>query len=198
MSSIVCPRRFLCLYYITANLCTNLASRLKLSPNRPKWSSTWPMSPRSSIGCAKYNFQAYWTFSANRAPILRRYWHYHHVDQNKLVVDARHAGVELVHPNWFLSLWSLWGKLCTYLTSRLTISPSGSNRASIWPRNLGVPSGLAKKNCMPMVRSVKTVHLSDAEINTVSMWTKANFDLTNVTYEYHRVRTKWFLSPLHI
>jgi hypothetical protein len=30
---------------------TYLASSLALSPNGPKWDSTWPTSPRSFIGC---------------------------------------------------------------------------------------------------------------------------------------------------
>jgi hypothetical protein len=50
--------------------CTFLAPTLTLSPNGPKWDFTWPMSPRSSIGCVRNDFWAYDTFSANRAPIL--------------------------------------------------------------------------------------------------------------------------------
>jgi hypothetical protein len=49
---------------------------------------------------------------------------------------------------------------------------------------------MAKMNCMPLVHSVKTMQLSDAEINTVSKQTKATFDLTHVTYEFHRVPLK--------
>jgi hypothetical protein len=51
---------------------------------------------------------------------------------------------------------------------------------------------------MPVVHSVKTMRQSDAEINTISMRTKVSFDLTHVTYEYHRVRPKQFLSLLHV
>jgi hypothetical protein len=67
----VCPKRFLSLCYVRRKPCINLASRLALSPNRLKWNSTWPMSPRRSIGCIQNNFWAYGTFGANRAPI----WH---------------------------------------------------------------------------------------------------------------------------
>jgi hypothetical protein len=49
---------------------------------------------------------------------------------------------------------------------------------------------MAKMNCMPLVHSVKTMQLSDAKINTVSKQTKATFDLTHVTYEFHRVPQK--------
>jgi hypothetical protein len=41
-----------------------------------------------------------------------------------------------------------------------------------------------------MVHPAKTVHLSDAEINTVSKRTKATIDFTQVTYEFHQVRPK--------
>jgi hypothetical protein len=51
---------------------------------------------------------------------------------------------------------------------------------------------------MPVVHSVKVVQLSDAEINTVSKQTKATFDLTHVTYEFHRVPLKRFLWLLHV
>jgi hypothetical protein len=37
-----------------------------------------------------------------------------------------------VHPKWFLRLWYIWCKPCTYLALKLTLSPNGSNRASIW------------------------------------------------------------------
>jgi hypothetical protein len=40
-----------------------------------KWTetrSTWPTSPRSSIGCVQNDFRAYGTFGANPAPILNQ------------------------------------------------------------------------------------------------------------------------------
>jgi hypothetical protein len=33
---------------------------------------------------------------------------------------------------WFLSLWYVWCKPCTYLASRLALSPNGLNQASTW------------------------------------------------------------------
>ena len=47
------PKRFLSLSYIRCKPCTYLAPTLTLSPNGLKQDSTRPMSPRSSIGCAK-------------------------------------------------------------------------------------------------------------------------------------------------
>jgi hypothetical protein len=45
-----------------------------------------------------------------------------------------HVTLELhrVHPKWFLRLWYVQHKLCSYLGSRLTLSPNGLNRASTW------------------------------------------------------------------
>jgi hypothetical protein len=39
----------LSLWYVQRKPCTYLASRLALSPNGPKWASTWASSPRSTI-----------------------------------------------------------------------------------------------------------------------------------------------------
>jgi hypothetical protein len=37
-----------------------------------------------------------------------------------------------VHPKWFLSLWCIRRKLCTYLAPKLTLSPNRPKRDSIW------------------------------------------------------------------
>jgi hypothetical protein len=57
-----------------AQTITYLAPIVTLSPKRKKWDSTWPTSPKSSIGCVQSIFQAYGTFDANHAPIL---YHFH-------------------------------------------------------------------------------------------------------------------------
>jgi hypothetical protein len=51
---------------------TYLALRLTLSINGPKQDSTWPTSPRSSIGSVQNDFWAYGTFGANCGSILHR------------------------------------------------------------------------------------------------------------------------------
>jgi hypothetical protein len=89
----VCPMWFQGLWYIRHKLCTYLASRLVLSPNRPKWASTWPTSPISTIGCAWKGFHAHGTFGTNRAPSLHRDENYLRMDQNKLPLDPRHVWV---------------------------------------------------------------------------------------------------------
>jgi hypothetical protein len=59
---------------------------------------------------------------------------------------------------------------------------------------LGVPSSVSKTISMPMVCSVQTVHLSCTDTNTASKRTEKRFHMTHVTYEFHRVRPKLFMS----
>jgi hypothetical protein len=63
------PKWFLNLLHIRRKPCPYL---MWLSPNRLKWASIWPKSPRSSIECAQNDFQACGPFIPNHAPILRR------------------------------------------------------------------------------------------------------------------------------
>jgi hypothetical protein len=55
---------FLWLWYVWRKLCTYLAPILTLSPNGQKWGSTWPTSPRCSIGCVQNDFWTCGMFSA--------------------------------------------------------------------------------------------------------------------------------------
>jgi hypothetical protein len=55
-----------------AKSCIYLAPTLTLSLNWSKWDSTWPTSPRSSIGYFQNDFGACGTFGANCAPILHQ------------------------------------------------------------------------------------------------------------------------------
>jgi hypothetical protein len=48
------------LWYVQRKLCTYLASILTLSPNGPKRGSTWPESPRCSVGCFQSDFLSLW------------------------------------------------------------------------------------------------------------------------------------------
>jgi hypothetical protein len=53
----VCAKWFPCPWYIRHKPCPYLASRLTVSPNGPKQTSTWPTSPWSTIGCIKIIFE---------------------------------------------------------------------------------------------------------------------------------------------
>jgi hypothetical protein len=73
-----------------------------------------------------------------------------------------------VCPKLFIRLWYVQCKPCTYLASRLALSPNGPNRAPPNPRHLGVPSGASKRIYEPIVRLTQTEHLSCTDANTVS------------------------------
>jgi hypothetical protein len=66
-------KQFLSLWYIWRKPCTYCAPKLTLSPKGSKRDSTWPTSPRISIGCIQIGFWGYGTFGANCGSILHRY-----------------------------------------------------------------------------------------------------------------------------
>jgi hypothetical protein len=82
---------------------------------------------------------------------------------------------------WFRSQWYIWRKLCTYIAPTVSLSPNGSKRDSAWPSHLGVPSSASKTISMPMVRSMRTAHLSCVKISTISKQTQTSFKLSLVT-----------------
>jgi hypothetical protein len=47
---------------------------------------------------------------------------------------------------------------------------------------------------MPMVCSVQSMLQPCTDTNTISKWTKTRFHTTHVTYEFHRVRPKLFMT----
>jgi hypothetical protein len=61
------------------------------------------------------------------------------------------------------------------------------NELPLDTRDLGVPLGVPTMISIPVVHLAQTVHLSSAEINTISKWTETSFHLTHVTKEYYRV-----------
>jgi hypothetical protein len=89
-------------------------------------------------------------------------------------------------------------KSCTNLAPRVALSPNRQNRAStcaLSPRSL---SSASKTISMPTVCLVQTVHLSCTDSNTVPKRTKSRFHTTHVTYEFHRVRPKLFMSLWYV
>jgi hypothetical protein len=86
-----------------------------------------------------------------------------------------------VCPKVFMSPWYVKCKPCTYLASRLALSPNGRNKAPPDPHHLGVPSGASKTIYVPMVRLTQTEHLSSTDANTISKQIKTRFLMTHVT-----------------
>jgi hypothetical protein len=88
-------------------------------------------------------------------------------EQNSTRPSSRRSTMRCVQ-NYFMSLWYVQYKPCTYLASRLALSPNGPKRAPPDPRHLGVPSGTSKMIYQPMVHLTQTEHLSCTDANTVS------------------------------
>jgi hypothetical protein len=103
-----------------------------------------------------------------------------------------------VRLKWFMSLWYIRRKLCSYLASRLTLSPNTPNQASTWASSPGVPSCVSKMISEPMVHLVKIVLLSCTDTNTVSKRTKMRFHMTLVTDEFCQVCLKQFSSLWYV
>jgi hypothetical protein len=122
------PKQFLTLCYLWCKMCIYLASRLALSPNRPKRASTWASSPRSTIGCVWNDFQAV----VRSAQIV-------HLSRIKVSTISKQVTTWASSPRstigcipkWFLLY--VWRKLCTYLALTLTMSPNGLKRDTTWP-----------------------------------------------------------------
>jgi hypothetical protein len=103
-----------------------------------------------------------------------------------------------VRPKLFMSLWHVQCKPCTYLASRLVLSPNGLNRAPLDPHHLGVPLGAFKTIYEPTVCLMQTKHLSWTDTSTVSKQIETRFHTAHVTLEFHRVPPILFLSLWHV
>jgi hypothetical protein len=105
--------------------CTYIPSRLALSPNGPKRASTWASSSSNSIGCILNNFLACGTFAE---PVHLGCTNTNTVSKRTEIRFEFHP----VRPKQFLSLWYVRRKPCTYLASRLLVSPNGMKEDSTW------------------------------------------------------------------
>jgi hypothetical protein len=86
-----------------------------------------------------------------------------------------------VRQKQFSSLWYVQSKPCTYLASRLALSPNGPNVLPLEPCLLGVPSGVSQMIFEPMVHLAQTVQLSGTDSNNISKQTKMRFRMTHIT-----------------
>jgi hypothetical protein len=103
-----------------------------------------------------------------------------------------------VRPKLYMMYWYVQCKPFTYLASRFALSVNGPNRAPPDPRHLGVPSGVSKMICEPMVHLTQTEHLSCTDANTVSKQIETRFYMTHITSEFHRVPPILFSSKRYV
>jgi hypothetical protein len=169
-----------------------------MSPNGPKWDSTWPMSPWSSIRCVQNDFSAYCMFSTNSAPLLWHSYHYLQMDRNVLPLEPRYLGVTSGAFKTISEPMVLLAQPCTYHALTLTLSPNGPNWASTLVSSPRTTIGLSKMIFEPTVQLAQRVHMSCTDTNTVSRRTKMRFHITHVTKEFHRVHPKSFLSLWYV
>jgi hypothetical protein len=154
------PILFPSLRYVRRKPCTNPASRVTLSPNGPSRASTLASSPGSLVECIQNDLYAYGMLGANvhlsctnTNTISKR---------TKIRFHTTHVTYKFhrVRPKLFMSLWYVQCKPCTYLASRLALSPNEPNQAPPNRCHLGVPSGASKTIYEPMVCLTQTEHLS--------------------------------------
>jgi hypothetical protein len=178
--------------------CTNLASTLTLSPNGPKRDYTWPTSPRSSIRCVKNDFWARVTFGANRAPILLKLSTISKRTESSMHLSLVTLEYHRMCPKWFLSQWYVWRKPCTYLASRLPLSPNGVNRASTWASSPWSTTGCVQNNfwAYGIFGGNRALILRQDYHYLQTDWT--DLALEFVTKQYHRVCPKRFLSQWYV
>ena len=154
--------------------------KITISLNGPKEASSWLTSPRSSIGFIQTDFCAYGTFSANRAPILCQDYTIFKWAKTSYHLSFVTLEYHQVHPKWFMCLWYVRCKPCTYLASRLHYLRMDWNELPLETHRLGLRSGASKRISEPMVRLAPTMHLYCTDTNS-SKQTKTRFHMANVT-----------------
>jgi hypothetical protein len=180
-STIGCIQNYLTIWYIWCKPYTSLVLTLTPSPNGLKQDSTWPTSPRSSIGWIQNHFWA--------NGMLAQTAHLSCTDTNtiskwtKTIFDMSLVTQEnnQVRPKQFYSQWYIWRNPCAYPTPTLTPSPNGLKQELIWPTSSRSSIEHVQINSEPIVCSVQTVHLSFIMISTISKLTDMSFDLSLVT-----------------
>jgi hypothetical protein len=90
-----------------------------------------------------------------------------------------------VHPKQFLSQRYGQRKLCTYLLSRLALSPNEAKRVSTWASSPRSTIGCIQNDFWAYGTLAQIVQLFCTYTNTISKWTEMIFHITHVTLELH-------------
>ena len=138
---------------------------------RTEGDSTWPTSPRSSIGCVQKWHMNLWFVLRKLCTYLTSILTPSPNRPNEIPHDPRHLGAPSGASKTISEPMVRLAKPCTYLTSTLT-PLNGPNEIPHDPHQLGVPSGASKMISKPMVRLAQTVHISYINTNTIWKWTK--------------------------
>jgi hypothetical protein len=137
-------------------------------------------------------------FGVNYAPIL--YWHLHYLqmDQNKIPHDPRHLGVASGAYKTIFVAVERSTQTVHLLASRLALSLNGLNRASSWASSPRSTIGCVQHVFWAYGPFIAYHAPNCIKISTISNSTISSFHLSLVTYAYHRVHLKWFLSLRYV
>ena len=103
-----------------------------------------------------------------------------------------------VHPHWFPSILYVPCKPCTYLASRLALSPNRQNRASTWASSSRSTNRCVKNGFLDYGALGTNYAPICIETTIVSKQSEARFHVTHVIYEFHWVRPNWFLNIWYV
>jgi hypothetical protein len=113
----------MCLCYVWCKSCTYLAPKLILSPNGPKWDSTWPTPPRSFHQVDPKQFLS--MLYVRHKPCIylgsRLTLSPNGLNWASNWASAPRSTIRCIQKR-FLGRWYVWRKPCTYLASTLTWS----------------------------------------------------------------------------
>jgi hypothetical protein len=171
------PKWLLNLWYVWCKSCTYLESRLTLSPNRPKWASTWASSPRSATRCIQNDFWPYGVYDTNHAPTLTP--SPNGPKQDSTWPTSPRSSIRCIQNDFWAH--GTFSANCAPYIKISTISKMEWNELPLEPRNIGVQSGVSKTISKPMVHLAQTMHLSCSDTNTISEVTKMRFHKSHVT-----------------
>jgi hypothetical protein len=175
------PKSFLSLWYVRHKPCTYLASRLAL------YQINWIKHPLELRHLGVLSGVS--KIISEPTVCLAQTVHVSCTDTNtiskwtKTRFHMTHVTLEFhsVRPKWFLRLWYVPHKPCTYLASRLALYQINWIKLPLEPQNLGVLSGASKIISEPMEGSMQTVHPCCVKISTITKRTKSSIHLSLVT-----------------
>jgi hypothetical protein len=138
-------KHFMGPWYVWHKPCTNLVSRLALSPNRPNRASIWSSSPRSTNGCIQNDFLSLWY-------VLRKPYTYL---SPILTLSPNGQKQDSTWPTWPRgSVGCVQNDFLAYGTFGVNHGPilrqdyhyleMYRNERPLEPRHLGIPSGASK------------------------------------------------------
>jgi hypothetical protein len=186
------------LWYVQCKPCTYLVSGLALSPYEPNRAPPDPHHLGVPSGASKMIYEPLVCFTQTE--------HKSCTDANTVSKQIKWDSTCPTSPRSFNGCFQYYFR--AYVTFDANRTPilhqelhylqMDRTELPLKPRHQGVPSSASKMISIPMVCSVQNVHLSCFDTNTISKRSKTRFHTTHVTYEFHQVRPKLFMSLWYV